>query len=124
MEDKVDSAEDCLDLDLPPIAKFIPDKIPDELEKTHEKIFKKLEQYSHINTNGDESDPILFETRVGKRRKEHRKLSTKKPVLTEIIQETDKLDENPIDVAVYNAPANEYDTSSTLMDISLFSNRM
>lgn len=122
--DTVDAAEECLDL--PPIVPFIPDRVPKALEKSHEIVCKKLEQFRQIDTSSD--DPILYETRSGRKKSKDRsqKSSTKNPpVLHQIsIQNENKQDENVKNSENNSSEikSNSYKTLSTYMDISLFSN--
>lgn len=125
-EDIVDTAEECLDL--PPIVPFIPEGVPKSLEKSHEIVCKKLEQFRQIDTSSN--DPILFETRGGRKksRDRSRKTSTKNAPSVNLLQST-HTSQMESKEEVKNETQNilledqdSFKTLSTYMDVSFYSN--
>ncbi|XP_063710081.1 WD repeat-containing protein CG11141 [Culicoides brevitarsis] len=125
--DTVDAAEECLDL--PPIVPFMPDGIPKALEKSHEMLCKKLEQFSHIDTSTD--DPILFQTRGGRKKSKDRsrKSSTKSAPNIAALQKMNasQSENNKEDIKselenIFSGEQDSYKSLSTYMDVSLYNN--
>uniref|UniRef100_A0A336M2M9 CSON010838 protein n=1 Tax=Culicoides sonorensis TaxID=179676 RepID=A0A336M2M9_CULSO len=127
-EFKIDAGEECL-VDLPPILPFIPDGVPKALEKSHEIVCKKLEQYRQIDTTND--DPILFESRSGRKKSKDRsrKSSTKNaPIKSDTdssqiaLQNEQKIDiKNEIE-SILSEQQESYKSYSTYMDVSVYNN--
>lgn len=124
-DDTVDAAEECLDL--LPIVPFIPDGVPKALEKSHEIVCKKLEQFRQIDTSNN--DPILFETRGGRKKSmdRSRKSSTKNASNVALLQSINTSQkENKEDIrneieSILSEEQDPYKTLSTYMDVSLYS---
>lgn len=120
-EDNVDVAEECLDL--PPIIPFIPEGVPKALEKSHEIVCKKLEQFRRIDTSCD--GPILFETRGGRKKSKDRsrKSSTKSAPSVTSLQNTSQIESKDDSTKENNLLEDQdsYKSLSTYMDISLYS---